>query len=335
MRTTRFLPHLTSALLLLVLAACQSAPNAPVTESKPDPAVAEPPPAELPAEVAKAPEAPLKPVPQRNLPESTIAVPDKDSASRKIAYDTLLTSRQQQDKIQAGWQYRRDRQGNIVGFEFSNHGGNRVLPPRRDASKNQFFTRDFQFRFDDRARQDIHLMISDWVPSRDRQFRLSELMNSLILLFPRKMLPAIVNFGERNIVTLPTGEEIEFDAATQEVAAGVFIEAPVDLNPDGRARKFPDISYTGGGVMVRAEARGTDPRLSASALILNNSAPEDCVPGSPCARCQVPSRALWEQSGAVRFKFATDQEFHQFLLSRCAFGLPALNGATPVAAPNQ
>jgi hypothetical protein len=335
MRTTRFLPRLTSALMLLVLAACQSAPDAPVTESKPEPAVAETPPAELPAEVAKTPEAPLKPMPQRNWPESTLAVPDKDSASRKIAYDTLLTSRRQKDKIQAGWQYRRDRQGNIVGFEFSNHGGNRVLSPRRDASKNQFFTRDYQFRFDDRARQDIHLMVSDWVPSRDRQFRLSELMNSLILFFPRKMLPAIVNFGERNIVTLPTGEEIEFNAATQEVAAGVFVEAPVDLNPDGRARKFPDISYSGGGVMVRADARGTDPRLSASALILNNAAPADCIPGSPCARCQVPSRALWEQSGAVRFKFATDQEFHRFLLSRCAFGLPGLNSATPAGAPNQ
>ena len=63
MRTTRFLPRLTSALMLLVLAACQSAPDAPVTESKPEPAVAETPPAELPAEVAKTPEAPLKPMP--------------------------------------------------------------------------------------------------------------------------------------------------------------------------------------------------------------------------------------------------------------------------------
>jgi hypothetical protein len=334
MKIIRSLPRLRLGLLLLVLAACQSAPKAPVTESKPEPAEAEKPPAELPVEVAKIPEVPLKPMPQRNLPESTLAVPDKDSASRKIAYDTVLTSRRQEDKIQAGWQYRRDRQANIVGFEFSNHGGNRILSPRRDASKNQFFTRDYQFRFDDRARQDIHLMVSDWVPSRDRQFRLSELMNSLILLFPRKVLPAIVNFGERNIVTLSTGEEFEVNAATQEIVGGVFIEAPVDLNPDGRARKFPDISYTGGGVMVRADARGADPRLSPSASILNNAAPEDCVPGSPCARCQVPARALWEQTGAVRFKFATDQEFHQFLLSRCAFGLPVLNSATPVA-PNQ
>ena len=154
------------------------------------------------------------------------------------------------------------------------------------------------------------------------------------MFFPRKLLPAIVNFGERNIVTLPTGEEIEFNAVTHEIAGGVFIEAPVDLNPDGRARKFPAISYTGRGVIVRADARGTDPRLSPTALILNNAAPQDCALGSPCAQCQVPSRELWEQSGAVRFKFATDQEFHQFLLARCAFGLPALNVATPIASAN-
>jgi hypothetical protein len=331
MRITHLLPRRTMALLLLVLAACQRGPNAPLTESTPETTKTET--TELTPEVAMPPEVALKPMPQRNLPESTIAVPDQDSASRKIAYDTVLASRRQEDKIRAGWQYRRDRQGNIVGFEFSNPGGNRILPPRRDASKNQFFTRDYQFRFDNRARQDIHLLVSDWVPSRDRQFRLSELMNSLFLLFPRKILPAIVNFGERNIVTLPTGEDLEFNAITQEIVGGVFTEAPVDLNTDGRARKFPDITYKGRGVLVRADARGADPRLSPTALVLNNAAPEDCAVGSPCARCQVPSRELWEQSGAVRFKFATDQEFHQFLLARCGFGLPAITSDTPIIAP--
>ena len=63
-------------------------------------------------------------------------------------------------------------------------------------------------------------MISDWVPSRDRVFRLSELMNSLMHFFPRSYLPAIANAGERNIVTLPTGEEVEFNAVTKEILGG-------------------------------------------------------------------------------------------------------------------
>jgi len=30
----------------------------------------------------------------------------------------------------------------------------------------------------------------------------------------------------------------------------------------------------------------------------------------------------WDQSGAVRFKFATDRDFDRYLIARCQFGLP-------------
>ena len=41
-----------------------------------------------------------------------------------------------------------------------------ATPSRRlDIEKNLFFARDFQFRFDDRAGQDIHLSVSDWAAS--------------------------------------------------------------------------------------------------------------------------------------------------------------------------
>jgi hypothetical protein len=282
-----------------------------------------------PVEIAKIPEAPsptktpsAKPTIQRIHPESALAAPDKDGASRQIAYDTLLSTRTSENKRLAGWQYRRNRQSRIVGFEFSNTGGNPILPSRRDASKNQFFTRDFQFRFDERARQDIHLLIADWVASHDRQFRLSEVMNSLMHFFPRTMLPAIVNVGHRNIVTLPTGEEVVFDAATHEIRGGVLTEAPVDLNPDRKARKFPAVEYRGNGLVVRANARGTDPRLGTLAVISSGAPRTDCPPGSDCGQCQVPSRELWEQSGAVRFKFSNDKDFDRFLVARCGFGLP-------------
>jgi hypothetical protein len=321
-------------LLFLLLPACQRSAPPPMPEPATPQEVGKPdaPIIGLPAEIAKIPEVPPKPVILRVLPESAIAVPDKDGASRQIAYDTLLSARAVEFKHGAGWQYRRTRQGKIVGFELSNSGGNPVLPPRRDASKNQFFTRDFQFRFDDRARQDIHLMIADWVPSRDRQFRLSELMNSLMHFFPRVTLPAIVNVGDRNIVTLPTGEEVAFDAVTHEIRGGVLAEAPVDLNPDRSARKFPGVEYMGKGVVVRADSRGTDPRIGTTAVISNGALSPDCTPGTPCARCEIPARDLWDQSAAMRFKFATDEAFDRFLLARCGFGLPKDGGKFAVAA---
>jgi hypothetical protein len=321
--------------MALIAAACQAPP--PATPPIPEKPAQETPVPSAPAETAKPQEIPpaviSKPAVDRSLPESLIAAPAKDLASRNIEYGTMLSGRNANAQLNTGWQYRRTRQGHIVGFEFSNHGGNPILTPRRDATRNQFFTRDFQFRFDDRARQDIHLMISDWVPSRDRVFRLSELMNRLMYFFPRSYLPAIANAGERNIVTLPTGEEVEFNAITKEILGGRLTESPVDLSPDRNDRRYPGVNYLGKGVLVRADARGTDPRLGNNAVISTGTPPPSCDKPDGCRQCEVPSKELWDQSGAVRFKFHTDQEFDRYLTTRCGFGLPRQGTDFAVAAP--
>lgn len=255
------------------------------------------------------------------LPESVLGLPEKDMASSGVHYDMVLQVRGSNTPNRSAWQYRRNREGKIVGFDFSNRGGNRILPPRRNIEKNLVFTRDFQFRFDERARQNIHLFVTDWAPSRDGQFRLSELMNSVMYFFPRNYVPAIVSAEGRSIVTLPTGEVVEFDAKTYEVSGGVFSEGPVDLNPNKAARKFPAVNYTGKGVVVRASARGNDPRLGTTATITAGSPASNCNKGMRCNRCQVPSKELWEQEGGVRFKFPTDREFDRYLVSRCGFGV--------------
>jgi hypothetical protein len=328
--------------LSLLLSGCRSTPVPSPSLPEPSPKVRQPEQgkADAPAESAVPPATAPVPAPKpqreiiaRYLPESRIGIPEKDLAARRVEYNTLLNSRTSKAPRPTSWQYRVTRQGQIVGFEFSNHGGNRILPPRRDAAKNQFFTRDFQFRFDERARQDIHLLVSDWVSSRDRTFRLSELMNSLLLLFPRTFLPAIVSARDRNIVTLPTGEEVEFDPATHEIVAGVLSESPVDLNPDRVARKFPGIEYHGKGVLIRANARGTDPRVGTTALITSGTPPQNCERGIDCNRCEIAAKDLWDQTGAARFKFATDREFDRFLNSRCGFGLPKIGPEFAVAVP--
>jgi hypothetical protein len=296
--------------------------------------------ADVPTEVARLPDTDAPSTPKqpketivRLLPESHIGAPAKDLASRRVEYNTIISARSSEALRKAAWQYRMTRRGEIVGFEFSNHGGNSILTPRRDALKNQFFTRDFQFRFDERARQDIHLMVSDWVSSRDRVFRLSEIMNSLMLFFPRVFLPAIVSSGTRNLVTLPTAEEIEFDADTHEIRGGVFSETPVDLNPDRQARRFPGVDYRGKGVMVRANARGTDPRIGTTATITTGTPRDNCGGETNCHQCQVPSRELWDQTGAARFRFATDDAFDRYLQERCGFGLPKIGPQFSIAAP--
>lgn len=329
-----------AVLCIILIAACQSTPTTQpsVPEQSPGIVQSQAKSTERPDEIAKDSEAlretaptSVKPTISRTLPESILGAPEKDPASRQLAYNTMINTRSADATTAASWQYRRTNTGKIVGFEFSNPGGNAILPPRRDAAKNQFFGRDFQFRFDERARQDIFLLVTDWAPSRDRQFRLSELMNSLMHFFPRSFLPAIVSFNGRNIITLPTGEEVEFNAQTHEIVSGALIEAGVDLNPDRNARKFPAIVYNGKGIVVRANARGADPRIGTSATITNGSPAPTCDKGAACQQCQVPAQKLWDQTGAVRFKFATDQEFDRFLLVNCQFGLPKTDNGYSLA----
>jgi len=337
-RHRKLLAIFATLLCVVIVSACQPTPVQPINVPEQTPPSEQPQAKspEQPIEIAKAletipetPPAPTKPAINRTLPESIVGAPDKDLTSRQLAYNTMINTRSADASNAASWHYRRTNSGHIVGFEFSNHGGNAILPPRRDAAKNQFFGRDFQFRFDERARQDIYLLITDWAPSRDRQFRLSELMNSLMLFFPRSFLPAIVSFNGRNIVTLPTGEEAEFNAKTHEILTGVLSEAAVDLNPDRNARKFPAVAYDGKGIVVRADSRGADPRIGTTATITHRTPLPTCDKGVACHQCQVPAREIWDQAGAVRFKFATDQEFDRFLLARCQFGLPKTdNGYT-------
>ncbi len=278
---------------------------------------------------AKVAQEPIKPTP---FPESVLAPPEIDVASLQLRYDTVVFSRTTASHSLSAWQYRMNRQKRIVGFEFSNRGGNRILPQRYDIDKNLLFTRDFQFRFDDRARQDIHLAITDWAPSADGKFRLSELMNSVLHFFPRHYLPAITSVDGRYVVTLPTGEQTQFDALTHEIVSGVLSEAPVDLTPNRAARKFPRVSYNGKGVLVRANARGADPRIGTTATITTGSPAADCARGKKCEVCQVPSRELWSPNGAVRFKFSTDSEFDRYLRARCGFGLPEIDPRVVIAA---
>ena len=263
-----------------------------------------------------------KPGPQEVPPESVVSTPAGDAVATGLKYDTVISQRPAAIPGSHGWQYRKNPRGQIVGFEFSNRGGNRILPERYDIGKNKHFTRDFQFRFDERARQDIHFSITDWAPSRDKQFRLSELMNSVLLFFPRIYIPAIAALGASSVVTLPTGEKVQFDAKTHEIVSGVFAEAPVALS----APRFPAVEYLGKGVTVRANARGADPRIATVATITTGSPDPNCAKGQRCNQCQLPARELWEQKGAVRFKFATDDEFDRYLRARCGFGLPRVPG---------
>ena len=199
----------------------------------------------------------------------------------------------------------------VVGFSFTNTGVNRIIP--RESEPGAGPDRTFTFHFQSRARQNIFLSVTD-APTE----YLSQLMESYLYLFPRKVLPALEwiktpGQAARMKVTLPTGETVDFDGETHEVTGGVLEEtAPIDLNPDRFKRKFARIRYRGTGVMLRVDKRGGDPRLGTTATITKGT-----------LTCKIPSSLLFNQdeSSEVEFLFPSDPEFDQFLIKKCGFGL--------------
>jgi len=195
--------------------------------------------------------------------------------------------------------------GKVVGFTVRNEGTNRIIPKKAGIGEGP--ERDFAFDMPDRARQDLLLRVTD-VPSD----KLSEMMESYFMIFPRLVVPAIQVKENKITITLPNREEIILDATSKEIIDGVFKEgSPIDLGPDRFKRKFADLTYTGKGLVLRADLRGEDPRLGV----------RNAIAFYQGKKCKIPVSQLWDQSDDVHFKFPTDLEFQEFIKKACKFDL--------------
>lgn len=243
---------------------------------------------------------------QRANPESTIAAPEVDATDNKIDYDQY-------------WIYRNDysvavgeKDKKVKGFGFINNGGNStVIKPEENPGDGP--ARYYNFLFKDRARQDMQMWVSDVSDAVVANYR-----ESVFYFFPRKVLPAIdldSTNSNRWIVTLPTLETIIVDRTTKVVLSGVLQETlPLDMNADPSKRKFAAISYSGKGLVLRANFRANSPQLAKTATVT--------ALGKTCV---VPGADMFNQSssGAMTFKFATDASFNTYLLKKCKFGIPS------------
>ncbi len=245
---------------------------------------------------------------QGPAPEAWVTAPERDLMLPGKPGDTSIVS------PSTGGTYSlkiEDSGGSVVGFSFTNEGANRIIPRRSEPGAGP--DRTFSFSFQSRARQNIYFSVTD-APNE----YLSQLMESYIYLFPRKVLPAlewIESPGQqaRMKITLPTGETVDFDGTTHEILGGVLSEtAPIDLGADRFKRKFARLQYSGDGVMIRVDKRGGDPRLGTLATITRGT-----------RSCKVSSSLLFNQDGTseVEFLFPTDSEFNEFLIKKCGFGI--------------
>lgn len=213
-----------------------------------------------------------------------------------------VTSRQGKDPV---WddtftKVKEEEELRYTGFEFSSIGPNAIAGSPLDPAEK--VERKWHFATEDNSRREAYLWITDDAGSG----KLSQLMESLIVLVPRKMKPSVEVVGDELQVTLPTGEKVIYDKETRIIKGGVLKEGKVDLNPDRFSRKFAPIAYEGKGISIRVDKRGEDPRLlGVNATISQNG-----------KSCKVPVTELWTSS--PDFKYSDDAKLVEFLNRKCA-----------------
>ncbi len=233
------------------------------------------------------------------------AIPFERKVPRPLNFD-FITSRQGKD---SSWtdRYVSDKKEGLryTGFKLTNVGENKIAgKPLKPSERVQ---REWDFVTQDSSKRETYLWVTDDAGSG----KLSQLMESVIVIIPRKMKPTTEIVNEDLHVTLTTGEKVIFNKETREIKGGVFKEAPVDLNPNHHNRKFAPVSYTGKGISIRTNQRGSDPRLLGKAQITQAG-----------NICELSVKELWNHTD---FKFADDEELVEFLNKKCGKKFKLLN----------
>lgn len=222
-------------------------------------------------------------------------------------------------------------------FVISNKGGNPTFAP------SEYYTqRAFEFNYSGKARQNLNLTVFDGVDDTT-----SHSNWSIMMFFPRKVLPSVKKNGNTLDVTLATGEVVKFDAKTREIinsakVAGscaavndkskvesVLCEEPMSVCKKAGGcdtafgkRKMDvaqplGLKYTGSGIMIKTDS-------TVLPIGDNRARPVEVTRyvNGVLHSCKVQTTELWvNKKGGdenTDFKYSRDEEFYKFLKSKKA-----------------
>jgi len=240
------------------------------------------------------------PVPEVDICEPEVnGTPFERSTPRDGEVD-FVTSRDETYWSNTFKAFKGEKDWRPTGFELSNVGPNEVADGA-PIEPSQRVERNWRFVSDDHSQKETYL----WITDDSGTGKFSHLMDTIIMIVPRKMVPTVEVVGQDLHVTLTTGEKIIYDKDTRVIKGGVLSEGKVDMNPDRFKKKFAPIKYSGTGISIRVDKRGEDPRLiPGNAVVTQNG-----------KTCQVPAKDLWGPK--ADFKFADDSGLVTFLNSKC------------------
>jgi hypothetical protein len=281
-------------------------------------------PQKKPAEVSQ--QAP-PPQPQRfdglaSLAES--GVPERNRIREPFRYDRSISATAI-DGLRYFF-YEPDASRSVVGFAFQNTGSPKINPV---GIQRKGPRREYAFMFADRARENIHLAINDDVKlsgrfSHDNMFR-------EVHFFPRRQLPGLQVDHARGVlvVTLPTGETVEFDQDTKELLGGALLEAPIDFNRSRHQRRNPEVRYRGDYLTITVAQRGEAPRRAK--VWGQTKYAEVHYPSRYSKSCRISPRHVWDQKPkpgdndpTLTMLHRSDAEIFAMVERQCGWNLAAL-----------
>ena len=223
----------------------------------------------------------------------------------------------------------------VVGFVLKNRGSQRINPAGMEGRKS---FREYCFLYPDRARENIHLIITDDVAisgrySQDNMFREWH-------FFPRRYLPAleVSKPDNRAVVTLPTGETVAYDLDTKEVVAGVLRERALDMTRSRHARSNPRVTYQGDYLAVTVAQRGESARRAR--VWGRRKMARVHYPAKYPRPCEISPRHLWDQNPdpgdsdpRLTMLHTSDQAVFDVIERQCRWDLAELRrlASAPVA----
>jgi hypothetical protein len=251
------------------------------------------------------------------VPEDRYIESDVVQPYHEVASSPLHSTRCQGNDF--GWdQCKSADTGKIEGFKLTNGGPNKIVK-----SNEYYINREMSFEFSDLARSDMKLVVSD---SPDDTT--SHATYSIMMFFPRTVMPAVKRVGEELEVTLPNKEIVRYNAKTHEVIGGVFTEGAM-VQGDNKKAKPAAINYTGNGVMIRADKSGDlpygDVETTTGAKAPSTSTATISKKGFK--DCKIPSKDIWytdyNKGGNVFIKseLASDTGMDDFVKKKCGFSL--------------
>ena len=220
---------------------------------------------------------------------------------RIAAYDFVM-SRQIDDHLI--WRFGGDQDRNLYhrGFAITNFGPNHIITePPTDFLNTP--SREYFFISDDFSKRDTYLWITDYNGSG----RVSDFLETIMVFIPRINPVGVVEMEETLDVSLPTGELVSFFKKYKTLDSHIMTEEPVDLNPDRSRRQNPPVYYHGEGLVIRSDAKGSDPRLVKSVKVMKAGQKS----------CTMEARLFWTQEGHPKFRFIEDQDVIDLIVKHC------------------